>query len=186
MNRLMAGYMVLYLFGSILSSMSEGQNTLATTQLSAGISSTAAVIPVTTVAGFTTETGSNVNQNYIYIDKEIVCFSGISGLNFIVSRRGCNNTTAAPHATNTAVYNTVAGTINAGASPELVQAASDINLMSIVTVPAAFIGAIVKIVTWNYSYLEGQAVYLRAFLIACSAGFLISLYQVFVYPLVSR
>jgi len=89
---------------------SGSTNSIATTTLNGGITSTATTITVVSAANLP-------SQGYIKVDNEIIMYQNVSGSQLLNCFRGQANTTAASHLTAASVYQTFPPNINVWPTP---------------------------------------------------------------------
>ncbi len=175
MNKLVVFFIFTFTAMTMLSFMLEGNLGLASTDLTAPISSTATTIPVNSTDGF-------LASDFIFVNNEIICYSSKTATTFVVtgspgSGRGCRDTDASSHATNARAYNEATGLINQVAGFNIAQTASTAGPIDVVwKLPKSIVGTFVKSVMWDFSFLTGSGVYIKyLFLYPLSAGFIFAL-----------
>ncbi len=173
MNAMMiAGITFLFITGNLFSFMIEGSSGLAVTSLSAGITSSALFIPIENSNGFQS------SDSRIFVGSEEVAYSSIQTTNdgnctgdvnpcLVVDSgsRGINGSGATKHNAGTRVYSESAGLLNTVVGFRMQEFASLNTVEKVLRAPIFFIGAIAnfaaKVVLWDYSFLEGNAVYIK-------------------------
>lgn len=180
MTNLFISCFIVFLAGQMLSFFIEGQIGLATTQLTAAVSNSTTTIPVNSTDGFR-------SRDFIIIGNEHICYSGMTATSFTGATRGCQKTDADSHpATDvngpTIVYNPTTGLVNRFAAFRVVQTFADDGLVKGFITFFSSLGSIAKdiatMLSWDYSYLDGMAVYVKYFfLYPITAGMALALTQ---------
>lgn len=142
--------MTLFIVGTILSFSVDGEFGLAATELAIAVDENDTTITVDDTTGFLT-------VDYIVVGQENMCYTGKTATTFTGVTRGCKETEAENHATNTRVYNEGTNVINNMIGFNIAEATSTAGVIRVpfmlaTTIPRTF----VKIVSWDYSYLEGS------------------------------
>lgn len=162
-----------FLTGNILSVGLDtvGAVGLAATELSVDMNNdstlTQIAVPKGGMNGFVTTSG----QNLLYIDNEILSFTGPIGTGFpttdIVNgvTRAINGTESAPHSAGTPVYNRVAGRINRAVAYNVsIVQDNELGARQIIGVVFTFFTDMLPaFIVWDYSWMSGNFVYLRYF-----------------------
>jgi len=193
MNKTVAFFVFVFLCGSLLSVLSEGKEGVATTTLSANITSTATTIPV---VGVLNRKGNGLlflEQDKLIIDDEVIeystgnVYSGLSGRAcpdtsittacFYNVTRGENKTDPIDHTSGTIVFNEITGVVEVMTNFNLAEELSGAGIIKApVIVPLAMATALPKMLVWDYSYLQNEYVYLKYILLyPMSAGFVWSM-----------
>lgn len=169
MNKLIAGYVVAHVILTFLSSIMEGGGGLNITELSAPISATVVTIDVDSTQGFLT-------SDVIFIEDEEIAYTNINALQFLNCTRGFNETTAGTHPNNTNVYSPDAGLVNRGLGFNALTTGATSGQLAIIGLTWNFFAKVAgNLVMWDYSFFEGQLVYIRLFFMALSMGFVVYL-----------
>ncbi len=169
------GVMTLFIVGTILSFSVDGEFGIAGTSLSTSIDENDTTVTVADTTGFLT-------ADYIVIGEENLCYTGTTATTFTGVTRGCRETTAESHAAGVAVYNEGSNVVNTMVGFNIAESMSTAGVIRVpfmlaTTIPRTF----AKIITWDYSYLEGnlwglQLVYVKfVFFYPFSAAFIIAL-----------
>ena len=160
----------------------EGHSGLATAQLQTALSPTSTTITVDSTLGF-------FQPDLVWIDDEIICYTGLTATTFTGLTRGCHDSKPADHAitnkdgSSKRVYNEGTGLINQALGYNVLNMLSDSGLIKgsvqIITVLPAMLGNLVsKLVFFNYSFLEGPAVWIKyCLLLALGGGLIMALFQ---------
>jgi len=175
MGKLLTFFIIVFAAGTVLSTVMEQERAFAVTSLTADIDESATTLQVTSTADF-------LDSGYLWISDERVQYTGKTDTNFTGVTRGIadeNNEggIATSHGTGDKVMNTEANVINSMLGYSRMATRTELGIMEypmflwrILTV------AVPKMITWDYSYLEGDLVLLKyTLLYPISAGFLISL-----------
>lgn len=176
----------LFITGHIFSFMLEGSSGVAVTTLSAQITAAALYIPIASSAGFASSDtrvfieDEEINYDSIQLGADANCASPPC-LVLSSGDRGTNNTTAAVHASGIKVATEASGLLNqvvgfrTGQVDSVVGAVQFIfgNLFAL----AKFFA---KLVMWDYSFLEGNGVYIKStMLYPLSVAFVVALISIF-------
>ena len=190
MNKLMAFFVFTFIAGSIIGLAFEGANGISSTRLTSTISSTDTTIPVGSVSGF-------LSSDYLQIGNETLAYSGkqTSGtLNgktcpcFTGVTRGVDDYTGAsteakahvgpnlskiPARHGSTVMNTSSSLINNAVGFNIAQQMSTAGAWkTVVTSPFTIMKTVVKLVAWDFAFLEGDFSYFKYILLyPLSAGF---------------
>lgn len=177
MNNMFMFLLTIFLAGQMFSMWMEGNTGLATTPLTAAVTETSTTLPVIDTSGF-------LSSNFVIMGDEDICYTGVTATSFTGLTRGCNNTTAAVHASGTLAYDEATGFLNRTLSMQQHDVAADDGLLgtikgkfSFIGVASSWISLIPQMVSWNYSYLDGLGVYLKIFLQVLSAGLVFGLFR---------
>lgn len=183
------GVMFLFVTGSMFSFLMDGRSGVAATTLSAAITSTDGYIPIANNNGF------DESDTRVFVESEELAYDSIqesvdancpSGLclviNDVATGRGYNGTTATGHDSGAKVLSETAGLINQGISFRVGDVESTWGKL---TFPFQAIGALAKFVgkaiMWDYSFLEGNAIYFKLVLLyPLSMMMVIALLRIFV------
>ena len=205
MNKLMAFFVFTFIAGSIIGLAFEGANGISSTRLTATVTSADTAIPVTSVAGFLNSDFVQINNETIkYTSKQtagsIESFTG-SGVFyncpcFTNLTRGVDN-----HAAETSEAKAHAGPDNLKVPPRhgstvmsistsIVNNAVGFNLAeemstagmfkTVITSPFIIMKTVVKLVAWDFAFLEGKYVFFKFLILyPISAGFIWSMWAMF-------
>jgi len=158
MNALFAFCVFLYICGQILSLNLEGSSGLATTHLTADLTSTATTASVQGTDGF-------LKSDFLIVENERICYSGKTSSSFTGLTRGCHDSTASSHSKNIRVYNETTGMVNQMVGFNVLQTFADDGFFKGVTKFITSFGhlfvSIANMLAWNYSFLEGNGVYIK-------------------------
>lgn len=162
------GMAFIYIMGTMFSLMIEGSSGIATANLTASVTATEGYLPIDSANGL------NASANRMFIEAEEFSYTSIqtivdgncaSGLCLVVGARGINDSDATAHASAKRVYTEATGLINLMAQLRIAEFANSSNPLEFITGVAHVAGAFGKfvgqVVLWNYSFLEGNAVYLK-------------------------
>ncbi len=171
MNKLVVSWFVIYVINIFLTSIYQGGGGLVATTLTQALSATeTATIHVTSTQSYRT-------ADTVYIENEMIAYTGKTAVTLTGLSRAYNHTTVAAHnVVGTPVYSQEMGTVNQ-ASGSFV-ATSDIagGQISATGFNISFlIRAVPQIVQWNYPFLQGQLYYLRILLQMVGVGLTVSL-----------
>jgi len=175
------GFMVfIYINLTLLALVGEGVFGVATTTLTGSLTASATTINVGSTTDF-------LAMNTIWIDDEEILFTGKTATSFTGVSRGANGTKAASHTSGRAVYSEPAGIVNQVAGFNVAAATTTLGtLKTIVLFPSAMAGTAARVLTWNYSWLDGRWSYLRyGFLYPLNAVFVVSLLGFFIVTFMS-
>lgn len=165
---------------TILSSIVDNNMGLQTTSLTATLTKTDTTMNVKTTAPFPSATGT------VVVEAETICYGGTTATTFTNLTRGgdCRKgATASAHLSGKQVMADAPGVINTLVGFNLVEAFSGGGLTgfftgaftSVRSLPQ-FVGAIGKMLTWDYSFLTGSFVYIKYLILyPLSAGMVLSL-----------
>jgi len=162
MNNLLAFCVFVWIAGQILSFAVAGRSGLSSTQLTANLSATATTMSVQGTTGF-------LDSDYVIIENERICYSGLTAASFTGLTRGCHDSQAVAHSirpgSTVIVYNETTGFVNQLVGFNVVQTFANDGfikgfLKSITSVPQFFV-SIANMLAWNYSFLDGYAVYFK-------------------------
>lgn len=172
MNKIIAGFMVMFVLLSILSAIMDGAaGAAASTDLTAAIDDDDVTLNVTSVTGFLAAGG------VVMVGNEKILYTGVAlGTQFTGCTRGYEGTIADDHANGTAVYNEDLGIVNYAMGFNVVQTGVPGSIASVAMMPIRFLTITVpRLVLWDYAFLQGDLVILRYVLMAISVGFVIYL-----------
>lgn len=171
MNKIIAGYTVLFFILSMLSSFIDGAvGAASATDLTAGITATDNVLNVTDTEGFLSVGGVLMAGN------EKMSYTGSTPLTFTGVNRGIEGTEATAHAIGDMVYAEDAGILNYALGFSVISTAVPGGIASVAMIPFNFLTITVpKLVLWDYSFFSGDFIIIRYILMAVSIGFVIYL-----------
>jgi hypothetical protein len=161
MNKLFGFFGFVYIACTIMSFAVEGQTGIAGSDLTAAITATSSTITVNDSSAF-------LDSDVLFIDEEEICYDTKTDATNTFSdlTRGCNGTTPSAHSNGTRVFSETSGVINSMVGYNVAQSLADDNFFqgvyhSMELVFFFFTRAVPKIIQWDYSYLEGNMVYLK-------------------------
>lgn len=184
MNKLVAFFIFTFTCGSLIGFTSEGAFALITTSLVAEIDEEQTVIPVTSVDGFLT-------NHFIILGNEVIGYTNTTTncpspfttapACFTGATRGDRESSAAAHRIDTRVYNQPTGVVNQIVGFNVVQQMSAVGIVQLaLQLPISFGVAFVKVLIWDFSFLEGPYVFFKyVVLYPLSGGFIWSIYILF-------
>lgn len=157
---------------AIISFVVEGQSAFAATRLTTAIDLEDTSITVTTTSGF-------LDSDCLFLSNEVVCYSSKTATTFDGLTRGDRDTRAISHAAGTRTYNDASGLLNQVLGFNVQQTLSRAGaIQAVVQLPFALLKAFARVITWDFSYLEGPAVYIKYIILyPLSIGFTVSLVQ---------
>ena len=174
------GAIFLFITGTMFSFMMDGVSGLQATNLSASVSATSQYIPVTSVSGFKASDVrlmvGNEEMSYTSLNtapgtcgsESPPCFdTGILGW-------GYNETTAAAHSAGARAYSESTGLLNemvAFRTGEIGTAVGTITFP--ITAAKAFGKFMAKAVMWDYSFLEGNGIYIKMIFLYPLSGMMV-------------
>lgn len=178
---------IIFMFvgGSILSFTLDGNSGLATSSLTAALTKSTTNIPIADTSGFPTSGGVIIDDEeftYISIQTTATASCPVPSCLVVATRGNVNGTKATAHGSGARVYSRLAGLTNI-AGGFRVSAFQDLG--SVLDIPEAVgqvIGAIgsfvAKAIMWDYSFLEGNMVFMKFMLLyPLSGGFVIGVIQ---------
>lgn len=188
MFKLFAGMTFLFIVGSVLSALFDGNSFSASTlREEMSDSATITTVPLTSTASYLNPGGAGTEV--VIIQNEVMEYSGIeltvdatcapfsapclTGVN-----RARNSTDAKTHAAGSIVYTEALGTINSLMSFQVVR--NTINFGSFNTFipsPLALIQAVTPLILFDYAYLEDASI-LRMLMAVLGVGFAASLFGI--------
>ncbi len=160
-------FLFIYMVAQTFSLFMDGETSIVTTTLAAA---TTEVSPVLTVDN----TNAFIDVDFVTIGNEDICYTGKTSTTFTGLTRGCHDTDPISHTAGTRVYNETTGIINQVIGFDLLQVLADDGFLragyrAFTSLPELARG-IGQMVIWDYSYLEGQMVWLKYLLFALSAA----------------
>ncbi len=175
MTNFMMFMVFMYISAVSLSFMMDGSMGPAATMLTADITATSTTVPVHSTANF-------LNNDFVVIGDEKICYTTRGSDSFTDLTRGCRNTTAEAHDTNTKVYNEPASLANQVIGFDLLDSVADQNvavaiIKGAIALPGVVKNVFTKLVMWDFAYLEAsQITYIKFYVLyPISAGFVISI-----------
>ncbi len=195
MNKLMAFFMFTFIAGSIISFSMEGGSGIAGTTISApgGITADQTTIPVVSVIGFLP------GGDRLTIEKESIMYGSVQDSGIYLTHtcpclkdvvRGADDYTGddtkksshagpsgavpgTPSIKGTKVFNRGSSIVNQAIGFNIGEASSTLGKFTTgLKVPGALIKLVIKLVAWDFAFLEGNYVYFKyLFLYPISAGF---------------
>ena len=172
--------------GNLFSFMLEGRSGYAAADLSAAISPTAQFIPLTHTSDFpSSDTRVFIEDEEIAYDSIVETVTGDCPsppcLNAGSTGRGSNNTTATAHAAGIRVVSESLGLLNQAVGFQVGQVDGLVGrLLFPIQAGLAILKLLGKMVMWDYSFLTGNAMYVKVVLLyPLSAGAVIGLVQLF-------
>lgn len=151
---------------------------------STGISATvlAAKLEVADTSMSVHSTANFLTLDVLFIGDERICYTGKTATTFTGLTRGCKGDkkyTASAHPAGDRVYNEAAGVINRIVGFNSLTAITTGGVIQkfqgVSHLIGGFVSAIVRMVMWDFGYLEGAVVYFKyLFLYPLSAGFVVS------------
>ena len=195
MNKLMAFFMFTFICGTIISFSMEGGSGIAGTTVSAAIDDSQTTIPVTSVNGFLP------GGDRLTIEKENILYGSLQATGVYLAYtcpcikdvvRGADDYTGedtkpashggpttglpgsgTPSKKGTKVFNRGSSIVNQAIGFNIGEASSTLGKFTTgLKVPGALIKLVIKLVAWDFAFLEGNYVYFKyMFLYPISAGF---------------
>lgn len=166
MNKLVSGYMVIFLICAIIDAFFKGGGA-ATSMLAFPVTTSDVSIAIVDTTGF-------ADQDIVNIDDEDIRYTSIVGNSLTGCTRGYNSTTAAIHNTGTYVYTMDTGTINKALGFDIASSSVGSGAFSVLIISAQFLVKVIpNVVLWNFAFFEGQLVYLRYILMAVGVGLIV-------------
>ncbi len=175
MNKLVAGWMVLFFLLSALSGMMDGSATvMASTKLAQALDEADLHAHVTSTVGFIATNG------VIVIRGEKIFFTAQAGGNeFTGLSRGYENTVAATYEVGVGVYPEELAVINKPMGYDAIMAVIPGGQAGVIGTGLSFIlFTVPKVISWDYSFLTGDLLPLRYLLTCVSIGFIVYLASV--------
>lgn len=165
---------------SLLEGAIQNSGGILSTPLTANISASTLTIPADT-SGFPAASGAN--PQLIYVENEAMLYTSMTAtqFNLAANGRGANGTTRANHTTVAVIYNEDAQMVNETAGFYIIQSNTNVGPLNIGWNTLQFLGhAIPNMLTWNFSFFTGWAVYIAIFLNAFSAAVVIGIGILFI------
>ena len=163
MSRQMVFFLFTFIWGSVFAAMMAGGNALATAQVTTSMTDDVATATVDSTTDFAT-------SGYLYVDNEIIQYSGTTATTFTGLTRGQDKTDATSHPAGTRVYSEVGGIVNQMASFNVVETLADDGFVKggfrmVVTLPLALVSDITKMIMWDFSFLDGHGAWVKYLLL---------------------
>lgn len=142
-----------------------GGGTMVSTRTTASLSATeTAVIHVQSTTGFRTGNAT------LYYEDEMIYYTGVTPTTFTGLTRGIYQTKAVAHPVGI-VYTQELGTMNQAAGFNVAQTEATSGTIGAMGFNiGTLLRAVPQVVVWNYSFLEGQLIYLRVILCMVGVG----------------
>jgi len=158
----------------------EGETAFAVTKTIADITATDNVVAVRSTQDF-------LDLDDIYIERELVRYTSKNGTAFLSVSRGREGTEAVVHAANATVKNESANIINNLLGFNVAATASTYgSVKAVVGLGWNLIGAIPRMIAWNYSFLDGQLAMIKYLILwPISIGFVWGLVSMFLVAIQS-
>lgn len=167
MNKLVASYMAVWFFFTLLSGVMEGTGGFNATQLNGAITATSTTITVDNTTGF-------LSASDIIIGDEQISYTGTTATSFTGCTRGVNDTVARGHLDNALVYNLDAAVQNRGVAFNVVGTSDDIGGLAVAAQTVDyFVKSLPNLIAWDFSFLTGELIVVRWLMIAIGGGFIL-------------
>jgi len=204
MNKLMAFFVFTFICGSVIGLAFEGATGIASTRLSDDITELDTTIPVVSVSGFQNSPGDTLD--FLTIGKETLTYTGINNTTDIVDGKTCPCFTTVVRGESTHEGKDTTSVSHSGPDPDKVpkrygalvmspqtslinnaigfnvaeQMSTAGKLKAIVTTPFTLMSVAIKLVAWDFAFLEGKYVFLKYILLyPISAGFIWAVWAMF-------
>ena len=156
--------MVLFVIFTFFSSIMEGSGGLNATKLNGAVTSAGVTLTVDSTVGFMT-------ADVVIIGDEEIAYTGTTAVSFTGCTRGYNSTLAVDHTDNSQVYSPSSGVLNRALGFNVSSTGATAGTFAVITMTWNFlVKAVPNLIMWNYSFLEGQLVYVRYLLMAIGVG----------------
>lgn len=171
--KLIAGFMILFFLGTLLSSIMEGGGGFVATSLTADITAASGTLTVRSTDGF-------FRAGYVHIGSEKVLYTGTTATTFTGCSRGYDGTTAATHSRGDSVYSPDMTVLNSALGFNVASTGGSVGEIGVLTMfKNFFFITLPKLITWDYSWCKvGWTVYIRLVMAMISVGFLV--YMVYI------
>lgn len=182
----MANWVVFYIACTVsffvMSMFMDGNPGLATAQLQTALSPTSTTVTVDATGGF-------LDEDFIIIDEEEICYTALTPTTFTGLTRGCNGTQAESHpikANGTRVYNQGTGFVNRLVGFRLVKYISTGDILKApwqaFSVVGEFARSIVQMLIWDFPFFNAPGIiYFKYILLfAISGGLVVNMILAFV------
>lgn len=164
MNKLTAALALTFIIFTFLSSVMEGGGGLNVTRLNGAITATVTTLPVDSTQGF-------LVADTLVIEDEELAYTGITAVSFTGVTRGYNRTTAAAHTDNTKVHSPAAGVLNRALGFNVISTGESAGTFAVINLTWDFLTkALPNLIFWDFSFFEGQLVYVRYLFMGISLG----------------
>ena len=179
MNKLVATYMVLFLLFSYFSSIFEGGGGMVAVPITIAVDEEDTEITVASTVGFLTPVAGWSDPRVMIRNDEIV-YTGLTATKFT----GCSGITE-DYAVNTMIYTTDIGVLNKAFGFDIVSTGDAYTEVSAVNIGWNFFTtALGYLVSFNFSLLSGDLIYLRYLFLAPAVGFIMYLAIIVVQTLI--
>ena len=174
MNRQLVFFLLVFIWGSVLSFMMAGEVSVAATTLAAYMNASDTSMTVVSTSGFLSTNGR------IVVDSEIMAYTGSTDTTFTGLRRGQLASDPSSHVTGTNVYSETSGFLNKFVTFNVAETLADDgfiigSIRSVIGVAGMFVNGIAMIVTWDFAFLEGHGAWVKYLLLyPLSAGLVVS------------
>lgn len=170
MNKLAASYVVIFLIFAYFSSVFEGGGAMVAAPITVAVAETDTEITIGDTTGFLGPVAGWSDPRIMVKDDEVT-YTGLTATKFT----GCSGITE-NYPAGTMVYTTDIGVMNKAFGFDIVSTGEDVSTLSAINIAWNFFTvAIGYLVTFNFSLLAGDLVYLRYLLMAPAVGFIIYL-----------
>jgi hypothetical protein len=171
--KLVAGFMLLFFLGTLLSSVMEGGGGFVATTLTADITAASGTLNVTSTEGF-------FRNDYVHIGNEKVMYTNTTAMSFTGCTRGYDGTTAAAHSRGDRVYSPDMTVLNSALGFNVATTGGSVGEIGVLTMfKNFFFITLPKLITWDYSWCKtGWTIYIRLIMAFVSVGF--SIYMVYI------
>jgi len=177
-SKLAASLVFCFISLTMISAFVEGETAFATSKLETTLTPTATTVVVNSTRGF------DADDNYIYIEDEIIYYTSTGTNTFNGCTRAQKDTEAASHSAWTSeaptkVYSKESDLLNRVIEPLIGDFGTEIPFFNItipIPDPVAFIKGFARMIMWDYSFLAGiLAIIKYIILYPLSAAFLYGL-----------
>lgn len=170
MNKLIASYMTLFLIFSYFSSIFEGGGAMVAQPITVAVAETDVIITTGNTTGFKVPVIGWSLPRVMILDNEIT-YTGLTATTFT----GCSGITQA-YPIGTMIYTTDVGVLNKAFGFDVVSTGEAYGEVSAISVAWNFFTvAIGYLVSFNFSLLSGDMIYIRYLFMAPAVGFIIYL-----------
>ena len=160
---------MVFIGAAMLSAVMEGGNGFASTLTNGAIDDNDIVITVDSTNGF-------LSADYIILGNETILYTGKNATQFTGCTRGYNGTTAVSHGDNSSCYTADTSAINHALGFNVAATSDSMGWWAVVSIPLKFFTTTLpKIVTLNWSYLQGGLAIIGWFFFASGAGLIITM-----------
>ncbi len=159
MNKLMVFMLMIWVFGQSFSWMLDGESGIAATVLSASLVKSATTATVTSTTGFP-------SAGRLFVNNEEIEYTGTTSTTFTGLTRGVNGTSDVSHASGSQALTEVSDAINRGAGFQVAKTQGAIGTLKFAVEQAGvLVSTVWKILAWDYSWLEGNALWIKYYLL---------------------